>query len=78
MEQQEKDICEAMMRKFPCDLAYIEGFIESQSRERVLKLCEFLECNEKVLAHRILGWKQYKDPMRDSHSCPAKSPVSEM
>jgi len=61
MEQQERGECEAIMRQLPCDLVYIESFIaKPEQKARVLKLCEFLECNEKVLAHRILGWKQYK------------------
>jgi len=61
MNQEEKDVCESMIRQLPCDLVYIEGFIaKPEEKERVLKFCEFLECNEKVLAHRILGWKQYK------------------
>jgi len=61
MEQQERDRYEAMMRQLPCDLVYIETFIaKPEERERTRKFCELLECNEEVLAHRILGWKQYK------------------
>ncbi len=64
----------AIMRAMPLALEKIEDIL-SKSPEITPILCEFFHCNEKVLAHRILGWKQYKEHERDS--CPAKSPDSE-
>lgn len=61
MNQQEKDKCESIIRQLPCDLVYIDTFVaKPEQAERVRKLCEFLNCNEKLLSHRILGWKQYE------------------
>jgi len=63
MEKKKIQRAKRAMRNLPNDTDKIEEFLGSHPNLAKL-LCEFLECNDKVLPSRIIGWKQFKNPKR--------------
>jgi len=59
MEQEKLNQAKTVMRDLPSDPDEIEKHLSARPNLTGL-LCEFFQCNDKVLPYRIIGWKTIK------------------